>query len=218
VAEINADPSPLKGLGIGEIAAHYEQVVRGLDEPPILVGHSYGGLMTQILLDRGLGAAGVAIDPAPPKGVLSFEPSAYRSLIGVLLTPLGWRRVVRWKYGNFRYAFVNTLPEAEAHAAYDCQVTPETGRIFFQSAFAPFSPGSPTKVDFANRSRPPLLVIGGLADNIVPAKLVRRTVGKYRNAGMPVEYQEFPGRTHWLIAQEGWQEIATAIEAFINKL
>jgi pimeloyl-ACP methyl ester carboxylesterase len=160
---------------------------------------------------------GIALDPAPPKGVFSFEPSAYRSLLGVLLTPLGWRRVVRWKYGNFRYAFVHTLPEAEARAAYDTQVTPETGRIFFQAALAPFSPGSPAKVNYANRSRPPLLIIGGKEDHIVPAKLVRRTVGKYAKAGAPVEYQEFDGRTHWLIAQDGWQAIAAAIDAFIGK-
>ena len=216
VEDIRRDPSPLKGLGIGEIVAHYEAIVRGLDEPPILVGHSFGGLFTQILLDRGLGAAGVAIDPAPPKGVLSFEPSAYRSLLGVLLTPFGWRRVVRWKYGNFRYAFVHTLTDADAHAAFDSQVTPETGRIFFQAALAPFSPGSPARVSFKNKSRPPLLIVGGQADHIVPAKLVRRTVGKYARAGVPVQYQEFAGRTHWLIAQDGWQEIAAAIEAFIK--
>ena len=218
VDEIRADPSPLKGLGIGEIVAHYEQIVRGLPEPPILIGHSFGGLFTQILLDRGVGVAGVAIDPAPPRGVFSFEPSAYRSLLGVLLTPLVWRRVVRWKYGNFRYAFVHTLPEAEARAAYDTQVTPETGRIFFQDALSFFSPKSPARVDFANRGRPPLLIVGGSADRIVPAKLVRRTVSKYAKAGAPADYLEFAGRTHWLIAQDGWQEIANAIEKFIGRV
>jgi pimeloyl-ACP methyl ester carboxylesterase len=218
VEEIRQDTSPLKGLGLGEIVAHYEQIVRGLDEPPILIGHSFGGLVTQILLDRGLGARGVAIDPAPPRGVLSFEPSAYRSLLGVLLTPFGWRKVVRWTYGNFRYAFVHTLPEAEARAAYDTQVTPETGRIFFQDALAFFSRKSPARVNFANRSRPPLLIVGGADDRIVPAKLVRRTVKKYAKAGVPADYQEFPGRTHWLIAQDGWQEIAQAAANFIEAL
>lgn len=216
VDEIRQDPSALKGLGIAEIVASYEKTIRGLDEPPILIGHSFGGLFTQILLDRGLGAMGVAIDPAPPKGIFSFEPSAYRSLLGVLLTPLGWRRVVRWKYRNFRYAFAHSLPEAEARAAYDSQVTPETGRIFFQAALAPFSPGSPAKVNFKNASRPPLLIVGGEADHIVPAKLVKRTVRKYAKAGAPVQYREFEGRTHWLIAQDGWQEIAQEIERFLS--
>ena len=217
VEDIRRDPSPLKGLGIGEIVASYEKVIRALDEPPILIGHSFGGLFTQILLDRGLGAAGIAIDPAPPKGVFAYEPSAYRSLLGVILTPFGWRKVVRWKYGNFRYAFVHLLSEADAHAAYETQVTPETGRIFFQDAIAGFSRNSPARVNFANRSRPPLLIVGGQADRIVPASLVRRTVKKYAKAGAPVEYQEFAGRTHWLIAQEGWQDIAAAIEAFITR-
>jgi pimeloyl-ACP methyl ester carboxylesterase len=218
VEQIRADPSALAGLGIGEIVAHYEEVVRGLDEPPILIGHSFGGLFTQILLDRGMGAAGVAIDPAPPLGVFAIEPSAYRSLLGVILTPFGWRKVVRWKYANFRYAFVHTLPEADAHAAYDTQVTPETGRIFFQDALALFSRHSPAQVNFANRSRPPLLVIGGAEDRIVPAKLVKRTVSKYAKAGARADYQEFPGRTHWLIAQDGWQEIAQAAARFIEAL
>jgi pimeloyl-ACP methyl ester carboxylesterase len=216
VEEIRADPSPLKGLGIGEIVAHYEQVVRGLDEPPILIGHSFGGLVTQILLDRGLGARGVAIDPAPPKGVLSFEPTAYRSLLGVVLTPFGWRKVVRWSYNNFRYAFVHTLPEAQAREAYDTQVTPETGRIFFQDALAPFSRHGPAKVNFGNKDRPPLLIIGGQADRIVPASLVRRTVRKYAKAGAHVQYREFEGRSHWLIAQDGWEEIAASIAEFIE--
>ncbi|HTS15799.1 MAG TPA: alpha/beta hydrolase, partial [Candidatus Sulfotelmatobacter sp.] len=91
VEAIRADPSPLLGLGVGEIAAHYEQIVRGLDEPPILIGHSFGGLIVQLLLDRGLGAAGVALDPAPPSGVWAFEPTAFRSLASVILTWRGWR-------------------------------------------------------------------------------------------------------------------------------
>jgi pimeloyl-ACP methyl ester carboxylesterase len=216
VEEIRADPSALKGLGIGEIVAHYEGIVRALDEPPILIGHSFGGLFTQILLDRGLGAAGVAIDPAPPRGVFSFELSAYRSLLGVILTPFGWRKVVRWSYGNFRYAFVHTLTEADAHAAYDTQVTPETGRIFFQDALAGLSRHSPARVGFANKARPPLLIIAGAEDRIVPASLIRRTVRKYARAGVPADYREFPNRTHWLIAQDGWQEIAQAAADFIE--
>ena len=216
VEEIRKDPSPLKGLGIGEVVASYEKVIRDLDEPPILIGHSFGGLFTQVLLDRGLGAKGVAIDPAPPKGVFSFEPTAYRSLLGVITTPLGWRKVVRWSPKNFHYAFVHTMSESEAKATYDQHVTPETGRIFFQDAIAGFSPRSPAKVNFKNRERPPLLIIGGQADRIVPAALVKRTVRKYAKAGSHVEYREFEGRTHWLIAQDGWQEIAESIEEFLS--
>ncbi len=216
VDEIRRDPSPLAGLGVGEIVDHYERIVRALPEPPILVGHSFGGLFVQILLDRGLGAAGVAIDSAPPRGVLSFEPSAYRALASVLATPFGWRRVVRWSFERFRYAFVHTLPEADARAAYEKHVTPETGRIFFQAAFAPFAPSGPLRVDFGNARRAPLLLVGGAIDRIVPAALVRRNVRRYARSGARTDYREFPGRTHWIIAQEGWQEVAESIGAWLS--
>ncbi len=153
--------------------------MRALPEPPILVGHSFGGLIVQILLDRGLGACGVAIDPAPPRGVFAFEPSAVRSLASVLTTWRGWRKVVRWSYANFRYAFVHTLPEDQARAAYDTYVTPETGRIFFQGALAGFDRHSPTIVNFRNGARAPLLILAGSEDHIVPAAVVRRTYRRY---------------------------------------
>ncbi|MEA2676334.1 MAG: hypothetical protein QOJ81_475, partial [Chloroflexota bacterium] len=139
------------------------------------------------------------------------------SLLGVITTPLGWRKVVRWSPRNFRYAFVHTMSEEDAQRTYDEYVTPETGRIFFQDAIAGFSPHSPAKVNFGNKSRPPLLIVGGQADRIVPAKLVKRTVRKYAGAGAHVQYREFEGRTHWLIAQDGWQEIAQAIEEFLSE-
>ena len=199
VEAIRADPTPLLGLGVGEIAAHYEQVVRGLDEPPILIGHSFGGLIVQLLLDRGLGAAGVALDPAPPSGVWAFEPTAFRSLASVILTWRGWRKIVRWSPAQFAYAFVNGLPPAEQQAAYDTHVTPETGRIFFQGALASMTAGSPCRVDFKNATRAPLLLIAGLNDHIVPpgdraAHLspVRRLTGRHRAAGVPRPYPLAP--------------------------
>lgn len=208
IEAIRVDPSPLLGLGIGEIADHYDRIVRALPEPPILVGHSFGGLFVQILLDRGLGACGVAIDPAPPRGVLAFEPSAFRSLASVLLTWRGWRKVVHWSYANFRYAFVHSLPEAEARAAYDTHVTPETGRVFFQGGLSGFARHSPATVDFSNATRAPLLIVAGADDHIVPASIVRRNHRKYAKSSAVTDYKEFPGRTHWIIAQEGWPEVA----------
>ncbi|MEA2675102.1 MAG: hypothetical protein QOI92_2294 [Chloroflexota bacterium] len=207
IEAIRADPSPLAGLGVGEIVAHYEQLIRAMDKPPILVGHSFGGLFTQILLDRGLGAAGVAIDSAPPKGIWAFEPTAVRSLLTVLLQ-WPWRKVVRWKYSNFRYAFVNTLSEADAHAAYERHVTPETVRIFFQSAVAMMSPGSPIKVNFSNGTRAPLLLLAGLKDRIVPPVINRRNFKAYGKSPARTDFHEFPDRTHWIIAQPGWDEVA----------
>jgi pimeloyl-ACP methyl ester carboxylesterase len=213
---IRADPSALAGLGIAEIVADYERVIRALDEPPLLVGHSFGGLFVQILLDRGLGAAGVAIDPAPPRGVVVFEPSAFRSLIGVLVTPRGWRKVVRWSFERFRYAFVHTMPEADARAAFATQVIPETGRVFFQGALSMLDRHSPATVRFGNLDRAPLLIVAGAADRIVPASVVRRTFRKYTKAAAITDYREFPGRTHWIIAEPGWEEVATAAAEWLE--
>ncbi|HJP88217.1 MAG TPA: alpha/beta hydrolase [Candidatus Limnocylindrales bacterium] len=216
VEAIRADPSALAGLGVGEIVAAYEKVVRGLEQPPILIGHSFGGLFTQILLDRGLGAAGVAIDSAPPRGIWAFEPTAVRSLITVLLQ-WPWRKVARWKYSNFRYAFVSALPDAEARAAYDRHVVPETIRIFFQSAVALMNPKSPIRVNFANATRAPLLLIAGGKDRIVPPVINRRNYRAYAKSPARTDFKEFPGRVHWIIAQGGWEEVAEHIANWLEQ-
>jgi pimeloyl-ACP methyl ester carboxylesterase len=208
IEAIRADPSPLAGLGVGEIVDHYAELIRGMDEPPILIGHSFGGLFTQILLDRGLGAAGVAIDSAPPRGIWAYEPTALRSLMTTLLHWRVWRKVVTWKYSNFRYAFVHTLSEADAHAAYDRHVTPETGRIFFQSSIATFDRSSPIAVTFSNGTRAPLLLLAGAKDRIVPPVINRRNFKAYAKAAARTDFHEFPDRTHWIIAQDGWDEVA----------
>jgi pimeloyl-ACP methyl ester carboxylesterase len=209
VGEIRRDPSPLAGLGIGAIADHYERIVRAMPEPPFLVGHSYGGLIVQLLLDRGLGAAGVAIDSAPPKGVFAYEPTALASLGRLLLVPFGWRRVVRWRFWEFRYAFVHTLPPDVQRDAYDRYVVPESGRIFFESALAPFARRSPLRVDFARAERAPLLLIAGARDHVVPAAINRRNHRAYRGSPSRTDFREFPDRVHWIIAQDGWEEVAT---------
>jgi len=218
VADIRADPSPLAGLGIGEIVDHYDRLIRALDEPPILIGHSYGGLFTQVLIDRGLGAAGVAIDSAPPRGVWAYEPTAFRSLFGALTRYLLGRRVVRWSFESFRYAFVHTLPLAEARAAYDRYVTPESGRVFFQSAFALLNPRSPARVDFSNGNRAPLLLIAGSKDRVVPPVINRRNHRAYARSSARTDFREFPDRTHWIIAQDGWEEVAQHMAAWLEEL
>jgi len=220
VESIRADPSALKRLGIGEIVDHYEKTVRGLDnsEPPILVGHSFGGLFTQILLDRGLGAAGVAIDSAPPRGVWPFELSAFRALGPALLRSFFGRRVVRWSFGEFRYGFVHTLPEAAARDAYDRYVIPESGRVFFQGALAPIDPRSPTRVDFANGTRAPLLLIAGERDHVVPPVVNRRNHRAYRRSTARTDFREFPNRVHWILAEDGWEEVAGHIAGWLDGL
>jgi pimeloyl-ACP methyl ester carboxylesterase len=218
VEAIRADPSPLAGLGIGEIVDHYDRVVRALDEPPILIGHSFGGLFVQVLLDRGLGAAGVAIDSAPPRGVLAFYPTSLVSLGRILLIPFGWRKVVRWSFTEFRYAFAHTMPVDEARAVYEAHIIPDSGRPFFQAGFAAFDRASPARVDFANPDRPPLLLIAGEADRAMPPAVVRRQFRAHWASPARTEFRSFPGRTHWLIAQDGWEEIAQACIGWIASL
>jgi pimeloyl-ACP methyl ester carboxylesterase len=220
VEAIRADPAALKGLGIGEIVDHYEAIVRSLDDPgpPILVGHSFGGLFTQILLDRGLGAAGVAIDSAPPRGVWPFELSAFRALGPALLRSLLGRRVVRWSFGEFRYGFVHTLPEAAARDAYDRYVIPESGRVFFQGALAPIDPRSPTRVNFANGTRAPLLMIAGEKDHVVPPVVNRRNHRAYRRSTARTDFREFPNRVHWILAEDGWEEVAEHVAGWLDEL
>lgn len=207
VEELRAHPDPaLAKLGIAEIVDHYAKAIQTLNEPPILIGHSFGGLFVQLLLDRGLGAAGIAIDSAPPKGILPFYPSVIKSNFPVLATPGGWRRILRMTFPTFQYAFVNTLPETEQRAAYERYVVPETGRIFFQAAAALFH--STTRVNFHNQQRSPLLLIAGSADHICPAAQIRANYKQYSRASAVTDFKAFEGRCHWIIAQDGWQEVA----------
>jgi pimeloyl-ACP methyl ester carboxylesterase len=208
VSAIRADPSPLAGLGIREIVDHYDGIIRSLDEPPILVGHSFGGLFVQLLVDRGLGAAGIAIDSAPPRGIFAFQPTSLVSLGRTLLTPFGWRRVVHWSFLEFRYAFVHTMPASEQRAIWDSQIIPDSGRPFFEAGYSFLFRRSPARVDFANAKRAPLLFISGEADRAMPPAIVHRMVRAHRASPVRTDFRSFPGRTHWLIAQPGWQEIA----------
>ena len=218
VAAIRDDPSPLAGLGIAEIVDHYDRIVRTLDEPPILIGHSFGGLFVQVLLDRGLGAAGIVIDSAPPKGVFAFEPTTLLSLGRIFLIPFGWRKVVRWSFREFRYAFVHTMPPEEQRAIWDAQIVPDSGRPFFEGAFSMLDRASPARVDFANPDRAPLLLIAGEADRAMPPAIVRRMYRAHQASPARTDFRSVPGRTHWLIAQDGWEEVAQACDDWIRSL
>lgn len=208
VEAIRADPSPLAGLGIRQIVDHYDRIVRSLDEPPILIGHSFGGLFAQILLDRGLGSAGVVIDSAAPKGIFTLEPTSLVSLGRILVTPFGWRKVVHWTFREFRYAFVHTMPLDEARAIWEAQIVPDSGRPFFEAGYSMLDRRSPARVDFANPHRAPLLLVAGLADRALPPVIARRTLDAYRRSPARTELRTFPGRTHWIIGQPGWEEVA----------
>lgn len=208
VEEIRRDPSPIAGLGVQEIADYYEQYLRGLEEAPILMGHSFGGLIVQILLDRGLGVAGVAIDSVAPQGVLDLPLPMLKSASPVLSNPFNYLSTVQLTFEQFRYAFANNLSEAEAHKVYDEQAIPGPGRPLFQAALANLTPGAVTRVNYNNPYRAPLLLIAGSEDHQVPASLNRSNFKKYAKSEAVTAFKEFEHRTHLIVAEEGWEEVA----------
>jgi pimeloyl-ACP methyl ester carboxylesterase len=219
IEELRRNPPPgLAGLGVTEIVDHYERAIKASAEPPILIGHSFGGLFVQMLLDRGLGRAGVAIDPAPPKGVLPLQFSAFKANLGILLTWRGWERIVHQSFQTFQYAFVNRVPFEAQKAAYQRHVVLETGRIFFQAGLALLDRKNAVRVNFRNPNRAPLLLIAGEKDHVVPAAMNRSNYAKYRGSGARTDFKEFPGRCHWIIAQEGWEEVAGYVAEWLQQL
>lgn len=208
VEDVRRDPSPLNGLGVTEIVDHYDKLIRELDEPPIIMGHSFGGLYVQLLLDRGLGAAGVAIDAAAAKGVLKLPLSQARSLWPVLKNPANRNRTVALSFEQFTYAFANTMSERDARAAYERDAIPGPGRPVFQAGFAALAPHAATKINYRNDKRSPLLFIAGSEDHIVPPAVNKANHRKYRHSKAITHYKEFPGRSHLIVAQTGWEEVA----------
>jgi pimeloyl-ACP methyl ester carboxylesterase len=213
VPELNSYPNPqLAHLGIADIVNHYAEFIRKIEQP-IIIGHSFGGLFTQMLLERGLGVAGVALNSAPPKGVFAFYPSSFRSNFKVIARPFGWKKIHNISPGSFAYAFTNKLTAEGQRDAYSTYVVPETGRIFFQAALSMFN--DTTKIDFA-KVKQPLLLISGSEDHICPAAQVRGNFGKYKGMAN-VTYKEFAGKTHWIIAEPGWQDVADTINSWLKQ-
>ena len=216
VAELQRTPDPRFGrLGVGEIVDNYAAIIRELGTRPILVGHSFGGLFVQMLLDRGLGAAGVAIDPAPPKGVLP-GPNAVRASLPVLLGWNSWQRVRWMSLASFRWGWVHTLSESEQRAAYEQHVIPTSGRIFIQALLAPFT--NVTRVNYANGDRAPLLIVAGELDRTVEAAMNRANFARYTRSGAVTEFREFSGRTHWICRQPGWEEVADFVLDWLERV
>jgi pimeloyl-ACP methyl ester carboxylesterase len=208
VEDLRRDPAGIAGVGLREVVDHYERIIRALDEPPVIIGHSYGGTIVQLLLDRGLGSVGVAIDSAAVKGVLPLPLSTLKSAWPVLGNPANKKKAVGLTARQFHYAITNTLDEKQSDAHYERYGVPGSARILFQGAFANFSPKAATRVDFRNNDRAPLLFIAGEADHIVPPKVNKANWRLYRKSSAVTDYHEFPGRSHFIIGQEGWQEVA----------
>jgi pimeloyl-ACP methyl ester carboxylesterase len=208
IDQLRRDPSAIATLGIGDIVAHYEQIIRSLDGPPFIIGHSFGGLITQILLDRGLGAAGVAIAPAPVKGILFLPLSTLRVSFPALSNPANIHRAVPLTAEQFHYAFTNNLNEQESLAVYERYAVPGPDHVLFQAAFANFNSHAATAVDFQNDHRAPLLLISGGDDHVSPASVVEANFKLYGKSKAVTEYRSFPGRTHYTLGQAGWEEVA----------
>jgi pimeloyl-ACP methyl ester carboxylesterase len=211
-------PEGLAGLGVAEIVDHYQGIVSSLPDPPVLVGHSFGGLFVELLLSRGLGLAGVALDPAPPKGVLGIAYSEFKALSPVLLHPSKSHGVVTLTPEQFGFGFTNTFAPEEAAKAYERYAVPETGRIFFQGAFANFELHSPLEVDYWKADRAPLLITSGEKDNIVPPSVCREAYKRYAKSPARTDFVEFPGMPHLLMVAPGWERVAEYVAGWLERV
>lgn len=208
VEDMQRDPSSFNGIGIEQVLEHYTRIIQSLPEKPIIIGHSYGGLITQILMDRGLGASGVAIDSVPPKGIVLLPPSTIEALTPALANPFNYKGTYMFPFARWWRVFANSLDESEARAAYQRYAIAAPGRAIFQAALSNITHGSQAAINFSNSSRGPLLLIGGEKDVIMPASLNRKNFRKYSRSSAITEYNEFAGRSHFIIGEKGWEEVA----------
>lgn len=205
----NQPDSQLGQLTLRAVIEHLVTLIQALDEKPTIVGHSMGGLIVQLLLGRGLAAAAIAIDSAPPQGVFTAKWSFLKSNFPHInpLAPQG--QPVQMSFERFQYTFVNTLPLEEQRAAYEKYVVPESRRVPAESLTGV------AHIDF-KKPHPPLLLIAGSADNIIPASLNKSNHAKYQGSASITDFKEFPGRTHFIIGQKNWEEVADYVAAWLN--
>ena len=217
VSDGNANPQAFAGKTVGQVADHMEAVIRKLDKPPAVIGHSFGGLLAQILAGRGLAKVTVAIDPAPFQGVLPLPISALKSASPVLRNPANRGKAVALTYEQFRYAFANAVAEDEAKKLHETFAVPGAGRMLFQAATANFNPWTEVKVDTKNPKRGPLLIISGELDHTVPRSIANASYKKQKRNHGVTEFVEIKGRGHSLTIDSGWQEVADTALAFVKR-
>jgi pimeloyl-ACP methyl ester carboxylesterase len=216
VAATRKNPAALAGQGIDDITAGYIRVIDGLDAEPVVIGHSFGGLIAQKLLAGGHAAAAVAIDPAQIKGVKPLPLAQIRSALPVLSRPGNRKKAVALTSKQFRYGFGNAIPEAESDELFERWAIPGPGRPLFEASTANFSRTSPAKVDTGKSDRGPLLVIGGGEDHTVPEVVARAAHRLYAASSAVTDYQVFPDRGHSLVFDHGWREIADFTLAWLD--
>jgi non-heme chloroperoxidase len=217
VAEAKEHPEVFANKTIGQVADHYADVISRLTVKPAVLGHSFGGLLTQILAGRGLSAASVAIDPAPFRGVLPLPISALRASSPVLTNPANRHRAVPLTYDQFRYSFANAVTEDEAKALYEEFAVAAPGAPLFQAASANLNPWTEAKVDTTNPKRGPLLVISGEKDHTVPRSIAEASFKKQKKNQDTTEFIEIPGRGHALTIDSGWREVCDTALDFVRR-
>ena len=206
VEAVNADPSVLERLTVADVVDHYEKVILGLDRPPIILGHSFGGTFAQVLVDRGVGAAAVGVASATVKGVPDLPLSTIR-VAAPVLNPLKRGAAVPLTSQQFHYAFANTLSRHESYPLHRRYAVPAAPTVLREYATANLRRNAPTEVDFERAARAPLLLIGFGEDHVMPPTVVRHNAGKYAGSGATTAYHEFPGRPHFP-SVPGWEEVA----------
>jgi len=217
VEATRADADGVADKGIDDVTGHFQGVIDSLDAPPIVVGHSFGGMIAEKLLGLGYGAAAIAIDAAQIKGVLPLPLSALRSTLPVFKNPANKHRAVSLTADQFRYSFGNAVDEDESNQLYERWAIPAPGKPLFEAAAANFSLHSPAKVDTANATRGPLLLIMGGQDHTVPEAITKSTLKQYRHSPAETDLVEFPDRGHSLTIDSGWPEVAKACLTWLEQ-
>ena len=217
VEEAKAHPEVFAHKTIAQVADHYADVIGRLKKKPAVIGHSFGGLMTQILAGRGLSAVSVAIDPAPFRGVLPLPYSSLKSASPVLGNPANRNRAIPLTYEQFRYGWANVLSEDEAKQLYETYSVPASGVPLFQAAAANLNPWTEAKVDTRNPARGPLLIISGEKDHTVPWAIANASYKNQKHNEGVTEIVEMPNRGHALVIDHGWREVADKALAFVKR-
>ena len=217
VEDANRHPEVFAHKTVGEVADHFQDVIAKLAKKPALIGHSFGGLLAQILAGRGVAAASVAIDPAPFRGVLPLPISALKSASPVLGNPANRNRAVPLTYEQFHYAFTNAVSEGESQVLYEQFSVPASGKPVFQAAAANFNPWTEAKVDTGNPDRGPLLLISGEEDHTVPPAIVEASYKKQMDNKGVTEFVSMPKRGHALTIDAGWREVADTALGFVRR-
>jgi pimeloyl-ACP methyl ester carboxylesterase len=201
IEQLRRDPSTYTSLGLPEVVDHYEQIIRELETPPIIIGYGFGGLVTQILLDRGWGAAGVGIASAPVKGIARLPLSVLKLAFSVLGKSLS-NKTASLTAEQFHHAFANSLTETESLDAFKRYIVPAPNRVLLQTAFANFTRHTAITVNFRNDTRAPLLLVAGGQDRVAPSSMVKANFDLYRESKAETDYKEYPEQTHFTLLQE----------------